>query len=220
MQTLLEQLSRRQLIWQGSAVRTNTAVTPSGYAEFDATLGGWPEHGLVTLQSIPAIGELRLVLPALVALQQQGLVCFINPPQQLHAEPLLAAGLQLSHILLLEQLSAADALWAAEQILRSGLFKVVLLWQTQLAPIAARRLQLVAEQQQALLFQFTQQAAITALPVALALQLEPSAEGLQIRVHKRRGHWPGQVFSVSFISHWPMCYTKQQVISTALDATG
>lgn len=220
MQALLEQLSRQQLVWQGSALRAKAQGVSSGYAEFDAAVGGWPEYGLVTLQSIPAIGELRLVLPALKPLQQQGLLCFINPPQPLQAEPLAAAGLQLSHILLLEQLTVADGLWAAEQILRSGLFKVVLLWQPQLSLVASRRLQLIAEQQQALLIQLTQHAATSSLAVTLALQLEPSADGLQIRVHKQRGHWAGQVFNVSFMPYWPECYSKKAAVSTVLSATG
>jgi len=220
MQALLEQLSRRQLIWQGSAVRQSPTGVPSGYPEFDQALGGWPERGLIALQSLPAIGELRLLLPLLSRLQQQGLLCLINPPQQLQAEPLLAAGLQLQQILLLPDLSAADGLWAAEQVLRSGLFKAVLLWQHQLPQVAGRRLQLAAEQQQALLVQFSMETLTLSLPLALALSLSPTSQGLQVKVLKRRAGWAGQVFTLNLQSSWPALYPVQRVAQPHLAAAG
>lgn len=220
MQGLLEQLSRRQLIWQGSAVRQNTAGWPSGYPEFDQALGGWPSQGLIALQSLPAIGELRLVLPLLGLLQQRGLLCLINPPQQLHAEPLLAAGLQLHKILLLSQLTEADGLWAAEQVLRSGLFKAVLLWQPCLSQVAGRRLQLAAEQQQALLIQFSTKTPTLSLPLALALSLSPTAQGLQLRVLKRRASWAGLEFTLNMQAAWPALYPHQSKVPHTLAAAG
>lgn len=220
MQGLLEQLSRRQLIWQGSAIRQHSAGLPSGFAEFDHILGGWPAQGLVALQSVPAIGELRLVLPLLVSLQQEGLLCFINPPQQLHAEPFLAAGLQLNKVLLLEKLTAADALWAAEQLLHSGLFRVVLLWQKSLSALAGRRLQLATEQQQALLIQYSQAVPTLSLPLALALHLTPSNQGLHLKVLKQRGSWAGQAFMLNMQASWPALYPQQSIAQSSLAAVG
>lgn len=220
MQGLLEQLSNRQLIWQGSAVKQNTAGWPSGYPEFDQALGGWPQQGLVALQSVPAIGELRLVLPLLGVLQQQGLLCFINPPQRLHAEPLLCAGLQLHQILVVSTLNGGDSLWAAEQILRSGLFKAVLLWLPRLPKVAGRRLQLAAEQQQALLLQFSTEVPTLSLPLALALSLSPTAEGLQLKVLKRRASWAGLEFTLNLQKTWPALYPALNKARYALAAAG
>lgn len=208
MQALLEQLSRRQLIWQGSAVRQPTGQLPSGFAEFDQALGGWPQSGVIALQSVAAVGELRLLLPVLCQLQAQGFICLINPPQLLQGDALLAAGLKLSGILLLEHLSERDALWAAEQVLRSGLFKAVLLWLPQLAQVAGRRLQLAAEQQQAILVQFTGQTPTLSLPLALALQLTPTASGLAISVLKQRGAWAGQTLHLNWQTLWPALYPE------------
>ena len=161
---------------------------------------------MLVLQSQPAIGELRLLLPLFKQLQQQGLLGLINPPQLLQAEPLAAQGINPSQLLLLSGVSETDALWAAEQLLQSGLCSLVLLWQGTLARKAARRLQLAAQAQQALVLQLTTQQPELTLPLALALQLLPQPQGLQLKVLKRRAGWAGQQFYLNWQQEWPELY--------------
>lgn len=219
MHSLLEQLTQRQWLWQGSALPAAGQQLSSGYAEFDRQLGGWPASGLLVLQSQPAIGELRLLLPLFKQLQQQGLLGLINPPQLLQAEPLAAQGINPSQLLLLSGVSETDALWAAEQLIQSGLCSLVLLWQGTLARKAARRLQLAAQAQQALVLQLTTQQPELTLPLALALQLLPQPQGLQLKVLKRRAGWAGQQFYLNWQQEWPELYPVLSRTQAALAET-
>lgn len=206
MHSLLEQLSQRQWLWQGSELTRAGQQLSSGFAEFDRQLGGWPASGLLVLHSQTAIGELRLLLPLLKQQQQQGLVALINPPHLLQAEPLAAQGILPEQLLLISEVAESDALWAAEQLMHSGLCRLLLLWQTSLSHKAARRLQLAAEAQHAQFLQLTQQAPVLNLPFALAINLQPQQLGLRLEVLKRRGGWAGQVFNLNLQHEWPELY--------------
>ena len=84
MSALLEQLARRQLIWQGNNQQAAYQAVSSGFAELEQKLaGGFPATGLIDIQTEYAIGELRLLLPYLVQQQSQGrLLVLIAPPAQ------------------------------------------------------------------------------------------------------------------------------------------
>ena len=213
MHSLLEQLTQRQWLWQGSALPGVGQLLSSGFAEFDRQLGGWSASGLLVLHSQPAIGELRLLLPLFKQQQQQGMLALINPPHLVQAEPLAAQGIQPEQLLLISGVAEPDALWAAEQLLHSGLCSLVLLWQPTLNSKAARRLQLAAEAGQAQLLQLTSLAPALNLPLALALSLQPQPRGLQLEVLKRRGGFAGQAFSLNWQQEWPELYPVAEVVT-------
>lgn len=217
MSALLEQLARRQLVWHGTQQQAAYAVVPSGYAELDKQLsGGFPASGMIDIQSPFGIGELRLLLPYLQRQQQsQRLLVLITPPAQLCADMLCSAGIELSQVVVVQPNSAILALWAAEQCLQSGCCYTVLLWQNQLKLHQARRLQLAAEQNDSALFLLRQKAQQLALPVNLSLQLQAHRQGVQVRVHKRKGGWPGSDFVVDMQAQWPAITFSEQAKSAA-----
>ena len=66
MNSTLEYLKNKQLIWHATQAKETTGLDSSGFVELDEQLGGGlPEQGLVDIQSPVGIGELRLLLPYL-----------------------------------------------------------------------------------------------------------------------------------------------------------
>lgn len=98
----------------GRAGAQGRATVPSGWPPLDAELpgGGWPCQGLTELLLAQAgIGELRLLAPALAALQQQGqAVMLFGAPALPCAWTLRALGLRLDALVLVGGLpQQADA---------------------------------------------------------------------------------------------------------------
>jgi protein ImuA len=133
---------------------------PSGFGELDTQLpgGGWPTRSLTELL-LPhtGLGELRLLAPALAALQQrQRCVMWFDPPAAPCAWALSALGIDMRQLVVVQSrqprrraralLPAADVLWALEQALKSGHLGAVLAWLPAHLPAdALRRLQLAAQ---------------------------------------------------------------------------
>ena len=123
-------------LWRAHQVaRPSEAVLPSGHADLDAQLpgGGWPARVLTELLLPHAgVGELRLLAPALAALQRrQRAVMWFDPPAAPCAWALGALGLDARQFVVVrsrggargrarERLPAVDVLWALEQALKSG----------------------------------------------------------------------------------------------------
>jgi protein ImuA len=205
MSALLEQLTRRQLLWHGNSQQAAYQAVASGYAELDKQLGGgFPATGLIDIQTEQGIGELRLLLPYLQQQQHstKRLIVLISPPAQPCADMFAGAGIDLAQLLIISAKAAKDVLWAAEQCLNSGSVAAIVLWQVPVRLAQARRLQLAAEQGQASLVLMRRPSALS-LPVQLSLQLTPHPQGLLLRVHKRKGGWPGAGFLVDMHSRWP-----------------
>jgi len=213
MNRLIDLLQRKNLIWHATdgaqySVSTSSAfdsakIVSSGFTELDQQLlGGFPQHGVVQLDSPTGIGELRLLLPYL---QQQRLLVFINPPASLSAQMLLQQGFDLNQVLLLTPGSSQHSLWAAEQCLKSGICHGVLLWsQQQLEVHQVKRLQLAAEESDSVQFILkTKQQNSISLPVSLRLALEPHAMGITATIMKRKGGWPSMPFNIDMSRHWP-----------------
>jgi protein ImuA len=209
MSALLEQLARRQLVWQGNSQHTAYQAVSSGYTELDQQLaGGLPASGLIDIQTVQGIGELRLLLPYLQQQHSSGrLLVLISPPAMPCADMLAAAGIVLSQLVIITPKTGKEALWAAEQCLQSGCCASVLLWQAALKLAQARRLQLAAEQGAASLVLLRRPATGLSLPVNLSLELKPHRQGLHLSVHKRKGGWPGSAFVLDMQSRWPaLCF--------------
>lgn len=165
---------------------------PTGFAALDAELpgGGWPTGCLTEL--LPAhegIGELRILGPALARLSRADRrIAWIAPPHLPYAPALDAAGIALDRLLIVRTPAARDALWAAEQALRSAACGAVLAWFDAVKYAELRRLQLAADASRALAVVFRPpRAAGEASPAALRLALHTAAGGIAAQILKRRG---------------------------------
>ncbi|NIV75656.1 MAG: translesion DNA synthesis-associated protein ImuA [Gammaproteobacteria bacterium] len=166
----------------------------TGVAELDERLpdGGWPLGALTeVLCAGEGIGELRLVLSALAELsRRERWIVWVNPPYVPYAPALVGRDMDLSRVLVVHA-QATDALWAAEQALRSATCGAVLLWSSITEGRSLRRLQLAAEHggSWGVLFR-GHQAASQPSPSALRLRLAPTSRGLEVEILKCRGRAP------------------------------
>lgn len=188
----IDHLLNERRIWRGQGIVAPSGHQPTGNAVLDASLpgGGWPEAALSELLvEAPGIGELRVVLATLARLSAAGeRVVLVAPPYLPYPSAWLAAGVELKQLTLL-QASARDALWAAEQCLRSGSCGAVVLWPQRADDRALRRLQIAAETGQTLAFAYRPlHEARNPSPAALRLTIE--AQPAQVRVLKCRGGQP------------------------------
>jgi len=192
----LEDLMQRADVWRGGFAPPPSGLA-SGYPELDAVLnGGWPQGALTEILIDRAgIGELRLLLPALVRLTQgERWLAFVAPPYIPYAPALKRAGVNLDHILLIHPRARADALWAVEQPLRAGTCGAVLAWLNEADSQSLRRLQLAAEAGKCSGFLFRRASASEqSSPAAVRLRLAPAHDAsrrLSVQILKRRGGWP------------------------------
>jgi cell division inhibitor SulA len=191
----LDGLISQRRLWRGQSTATAPALEqPTGWPALDATLParGWPAAALSELL-LPAdgIGELQLLWPTLARLSQpkDGVVALIAPPYHPYPPAWQAAGVRLGALQVIRTKTPRDALWAAEQCLRSGACDAVLCWPQQADDRALRRLQVAAETGQALGFAFRPlKAALNPSPAALRIALDASPR--QLRVLKCRGGNP------------------------------
>ena len=119
-------------------------------------------------------------------------LAWVNSPYLPYAPRLQALGIDTGKILLLRKLADEQALWAAEQALRSGNCSVVMFWPGKLGTAQIRRLQLAAEAGDCLGILFRPRSASSQASVAaLRLLVEADAQALSIQLLKRRGGWAG-----------------------------
>jgi len=185
----LEDILQRYAIWRGAAVGRFSLSISTRYEELDRELpgGGWSAGALTEiLCDEEGIGELELVLPALAALSWAGKrVVWLAPPHLPYAPALAAAGVDLAHLAVVRAPGRRDALWAAEQVLRSGSCHALLGWFRRAGYGELRRLAVAAEGSPTWVALYRPcEAADEPSPACLRLALEP--EGT-IRILKRRG---------------------------------
>jgi protein ImuA len=204
--TSVADLLQRQAVWRGGAPATSGApAVPTGFAALDAELpgGGWPAGGLAEVFCREqGVGELQLVLPALVALTEAGRrVAWLAPPHLPYAPALRAAGVRLEQLTVIRAPGRRDALWAAEQALRAMAFHGLLAWLPHTGYPELRRLAVAAQASPGFVMAFRPpQAACESSPAVLRLALEPPAPGrerLAVRILKRRGAPAGAPLSLS-----------------------
>lgn len=208
-QPSLEALLQGRL-WRGSSLGAAAAPTlPSGFAALDAELpgGGWPLRAVTELLT-PQFGvlEWRLLAPALqrwwaaqalpaaapgrrarAATPALRSLLLINPPHAPHLPGLQALGLPSSALIWVTATTPAEALWAAEQAIKSRV--AVLAWLPEARPEQIRRLQVSALSSDAPAFLVRPERAgqqSSAAPLRLVVQ---PGEGWALNVHllKRRG---------------------------------
>ena len=201
-------------LWRGSSLSVTPDPTlPSGFAALDAELpgGGWPTRAAVEVLA-PQFGvlEWRLLAPGLcawwaeqafparasattagrrqrVAASPLRSLLLINPPHTPHLPGLQALGLPPSALIWVSAAAPAQALWAAEQAIKSRV--AVLAWLPEARPEQIRRLQVSALSSDAPVFlmrpeRVGQQS--SAAPLRLVVR---PGEGWNLDVHllKRRG---------------------------------
>jgi protein ImuA len=204
-------------LWRGNQMlQSPDRCIDTGYPQLSAHLPGrgWPLGCLIDLLTTRAgIGELQLLRPALLAQSARPIV-IIRPPyipqfaawqawtdRSFKQEPTTGRPFtgrpstgrspntgNLSSLIWLRPSCDADALWASEQVLRSGAFGAVLLWQDSIRTPLLRRLHLAAQSGDTLFALFRSIAAADqACPAPLRLSLQPARRGLQAVIIKRRG---------------------------------
>ncbi|USW93263.1 translesion DNA synthesis-associated protein ImuA [Pseudomonas proteolytica] len=183
----LDSLFNGGRVWKGRPAAPPASVHPTGLAALDAVLpsGGWPEAALSEiLVAQQGVGELQLVWPTLARLSAAGeRIVLVAPPYTPYPHAWQNAGVDLRQLSVI-QADERDALWAAEQCLRSGSCGAVLCWPRKADDRALRRLQVAAETGQTLGFAWRAMCeAINPSPAALRLAVEPH----QVRVLKCRG---------------------------------
>jgi len=196
-------------VWRGGQLgRAAGVAVPTGQALLDAELpgGGWPVGALTELLLAQhGMGEIRLLAEALRRLTAAGpasrQVLLIGPPYQPYAPALAAWGIALERVIWVRG-PAQQALWAAEQALKHSGVGAVLLWLSKVPTAALRRLQVLAQDGQALLFLLRPASAASqsspaplrilcrvpvACPPACRNTLDQHASCLQLEIFKRRG---------------------------------
>jgi protein ImuA len=178
-------------LWRASQLaHSSTRCIDTGHPALSAQLpgGGWPAGTLIDLLVQQCgIGELRLLRPALLKVAKRRIV-LLQPPHAPQALALAAMGLAPSQLLWIRSSGSSDALWAAEQVLRSGSCGALLFWQSHARSETLRRLHLAAQGGETLFFMLRPLAAAQdASPAPLRLSLRPAVGGLEIGFLKRRG---------------------------------
>ncbi|MGF1839193.1 translesion DNA synthesis-associated protein ImuA [Vibrio atlanticus] len=210
MHELIKNLQDRQLIWTGLQSTAQGSTTSTGYPQLDKQLdGGFPTHGVIEVESQQGIGELRLLTPYLAQQNSQKLAIVINPPGKICAEFFSSQGIELENILVIQPQRDLDALWAAEQCLKSGACHSVLLWGSDLEIHQTKRLQAASETGKCLQFHFkTTSHNQLSLPVSLSMKLSSHAQGLKVEVTKRKGSWSYGSFILDMSQNWPLLTEK------------
>jgi hypothetical protein len=185
----LESLLDERRVWKGRQTAAPVSLQPTGHAALDAALpsGGWPAAALSEiLVATDGSGELRLLWPTLARLASSGeRLVLVAPPYIPYPQAWLAAGIDMGQLTVIQAIER-DALWAAEQCLRSGSCGAVLCWPGQVDDRALRRLQVAAETGQTLAFACRPLAAASN-PSPAALRIAIDTRPQQLRVLKCRG---------------------------------
>ena len=181
--TLAEVLARPD-IWLGDALATAPRPGVStGFAALDAELpgGGWPRGAVVELMSRHSgIGEMALLMPALAAqfsgngVENSSWTICVAPPL-LPFAPGWAPGwgsIALQRLMVIHA-RGDDAAWACARALDTEGVGTVLAWLPDSRAATIRRLQLLAERSEALVFVFRPCACATqSSPAPLRLMLD------------------------------------------------
>lgn len=213
MNKLINLLHQQNLVWHGARKLSQQAEGSTGYAELDAHLNGGFQKGLTEIRSDAGIGELRLLIPTLkTALAEDRLIVFIAPFGVISSQALLASDFELKNVLSIYPQNKQEALWAAEQCLRSGACHSVVMWLNDALEVhQVKRLQVASETGNS--YQFilrTDKAESLSLPFDLSLSLQPDLKGLSVRINKRKGGWASGEFLLDMTQSWPTLVLSPQ----------
>ena len=194
MKASVTELAKLPGVWRGGELeQVMHPVVATGHAALDRELpgGGWP---LATLSEVlhdgVGIGEVSFLAAALArAAEADRLIAWINPPHLPYAPALAQARVPLENCLVVRPARNEDALWAAEQALKSGACGAALCWLGESVDYAVlRRLQMAAEagRSMALLFRSTAAERLST-PAHLRIVAAQRDGRFEVRIPKRRG---------------------------------
>lgn len=199
-------------LWRGSQlVRHAGHCVDTGHPALSAELpgGGWPQGSLTELLTAgPGAGELRLLQAALAKLPAQQPIVLLQPPHIPHIAAWRAWQPAPERLLWLRPTQANDALWAADQVLRSGCCAALLFWARTIRPESLRRLHVAAQGSDTLFFMLRPlSAASQSSPAPLRLTLKSAVGGVEVGIAKRRGPARDQPLHIALdISALPPLY--------------
>ena len=182
----------------------STAITglASGFKAIDSYLPwhGWPTGAMTEIMTdVVGRGEFSLLLPAMarVAQAKRHIVC-IGAPFTLYSPALEQMGIDPARVSQVYTATATtgavakrsvDALWSAEQVLKSGTAGMVLLWTRDCAPEALHRLHLSLLGKDTVMVHFRGTGSVVQRsPAWLRLVLTGDAKRIRLQVLKCRGH--------------------------------
>jgi len=181
-------------VWRGGELEHVIHPTiPTGHRVLDRELpgGGWPMGTLSeVLHDGVGIGEVGFLSGALArAAEGDRLLAWINAPHLPYAPAIAQAGIPLERCLVVRPANREDAMWAAEQALKSGACGAVLFWLGQMKDYAwLRRLQMAAEAGRAMAVCFRPtEAGSLSTPAHLRVVVSSEDGALEVRIPKRRG---------------------------------
>lgn len=178
-------------LWRASQIaRSSARCIDTGFSTLSHQLPGrgWPTATLVDLLlQQHGIGELRLLAPALARVSARKIV-MLQPPHPPQSLALRAMGLEPGDQIWLKPTGSADAMWAAEQVLKSGSCGALLVWASHIRSERLRRLHLAAQAGDTLFFMLRPlSAADDSSPAPLRVSLRAAPGGIDIGFLKRRG---------------------------------
>jgi hypothetical protein len=210
------ELAKLPGVWRGGELENVVHETvATGHAALDRELpgGGWPTGTLSeVLHDGVGIGEVGFLAQAITrACGDDRLAAWINAPYLPYAPALAQAGVPLDRMLVVRPATREDALWTAEQAMRSGACGAVLLWlanlksggkQTRSDEYAwLRRLQMAAEAGRCMAIHFRSTAAEKlSTPAHLRVTLVREGRTLALGIPKRRG--PPLVEPIRITAGW------------------
>jgi cell division inhibitor SulA/protein ImuA len=193
MKASVAELARLPGVWRGGELEhASQPVVATGHDALDRELpgGGWPTGRLTeVLHDAVGIGEVSFLAGAVQrASGDDRLVAWIDPPHLPYAPALAQSGIALERCLVVRPAHRDDALWAAEQAMRSGACGAVLFWLAHDEYAWLRRLQMAAEAGRTLAVLYRSTAAERlSTPAHLRVVLAREEGALRIRIPKRRG---------------------------------
>ena len=179
---------------EGSHVEVRRA--PSGLEELDELIGGLPSPGLVEVHGSMGSGRTRLALAVAAARTRRGQrVAWIDFGSMLYPPAVRQHGVDLRSLLVLRP-PPDRSTWAAEQVIRSGCFSLVVLGEVEVARWSGQRWSLAAEQGGCTVLALSERAC-RSLPASVRLH----TSGCEVSVLRDRGG--GRVGRAQRLPSWP-----------------
>ena len=202
-------------IWRGNTAQLQAkqgSYLDTGFKELNKALHGhgWPLTSMAEIGlKHNGIGELRLLLPALRALQQKSLqknIILINPPCLPFAPAWEKEGIQIDYLTIVKTNNIQDTLWSTEQSINADCCASVLVWtgRYHLKNQELRRLQLATEKNQTWNIVLRHSQCLEQSSIAgLRIQIKPSYHcQLTVNILKQPNGWGGQHCELSLHPHY------------------
>jgi len=191
---LREQLRRFEKRWLEQEA---DAVVGTGEEAIDSLLphGGFPAGALSEINGALGGGRMTVAWRVMaIALEQGGLAACVDGPGWLYPPGANEFGVQWRRLCLVRPPEGKRDVWAAEQLIRSGCFKVVVLYRTTpLSEVQGRRLHRAAEAGRTVVLLVGSERPSRGLPVTIRLQVSGHEEGMvRLSLQRAKGMTPGK----------------------------